>query len=286
MTLINPNEYREAFVQYLRKGTPIRFETKNAQATTHYIWRTRRDGKVRLSHAEREGQVFAWDDPPEGGHPGEDYGCRCTAEPYLPQTSEFMEISLQGVSGGGAAWSGRDFVNHYYQGNGRGVTVRETGHLSAIVNQYMAQVEIRLKNQLARVARAKRNGRITDTFYNSYGMTNVVFSIGDTVIGGEFSGSVEEQHGVLSMEGSFDFYLRDEFADPADIGVEVIDPGETIFENIHRPLDNYLRGRTGLAPRGPQRLGVQTGEPYSITDDWSGTLSGQIYLDPARSAYG
>lgn len=101
-----------------------------------------------------------------------------------------------------------------------------------------------------------------------------------------FQVNVEEQHGVLSAEGSFDFYLRDEFADPADRGIEIIDPGQTIFENIHRPLDNYLRGRTGLPPRGPQRLGVQTGEPYSITDDWSGTLSGQIYLDPGRSACG
>lgn len=286
MTLIDPNEYREAFVQYLRKGTPIRFETKNTQATTHYVWRTRRDGKVRSSHAEREGQVFAWDDPPEGGHPGEDHGCRCTAEPYLPQTSEFMEISLQGVSGGGAAWSSRDFVNHYYRGNGRSVTVRETGHLSAIVAEYMAQVESKLKDQVAREARKKRDGSFTEIFYNTYRMTGVVFSIGDTVIVGAFSGNVTEQNGILSVEGSFDFYLRDEFADPADIGIEVIDPGETIFENIHRPLDSYLSGRTGLPPRGPQRLGVQTGEPYSITDDWSGTLSGQIYLDPARSAYG
>lgn len=58
MTLIDPQEYREAFVKYLGKGTPIRFETKNTKPTTHYIWRTRRDGKVRSSHAEREGQIF------------------------------------------------------------------------------------------------------------------------------------------------------------------------------------------------------------------------------------
>lgn len=286
MTLIDPQEYREAFVQYLRKGTPIRFETKNTKPATHYIWRTRRDGKVRSSHAEREGQIFSWDDPPEGGHPGEDYGCRCTAEPYLPEASEFMEIALQGVSGGGAAWSSTDFVRHYYRGNGRGVTVRETGHLSAIVDECMAQVEKRLKDQISTEARNKRTGSFTYPFGRPYNMTSVVFSIGDTVIGGEFSGSVEEQHGVLNVEGSFDFYLGDDFSDPADIGVEVIDPGETILENIHRPLDNYLRGRTGLPPRGPQRLGIQTGEPYSITDDWSGTLRGQIYLDPARSAYG
>lgn len=286
VTLIEPQEYRETFVQYLRKGTSIRFETKNAKPATHYIWRTRRDGKVRSAHAEREGQIFSWDNPPEGGHPREDYGCRCTAEPYLPEASEFMEIALQGVSGSGAAWSSRDFVNHYYRGNGRGVTVRETGHLSAIISQYMAEVETRLKYQIARRARSKRNGTFSETFCRPYDMTGVVFSIGDTVIGGTFSGNVKERHGVLTVEGSFDFYLRYEFADPADIGIEVIDLGETIFENIHRPLENYLRGRTGLPPRGPQRLGIQTGEPYSITDDWSGTLRGQIYLDPVRSAYG
>ncbi len=189
-------------------------------------------------------------------------------------------------SGGGAAWSSRDFVRHYYRGNGRGVTVRETGHLTVIVDQYIAEVETRLKDQIASEARKKRNGSFTYPFGKPYNMTGVVFSIGDTVIGGEFSGSVLEQIGILTIEGSFDFYLRDEFADPADIGVEVVDPGETIFENIHRPLDNYLRGRTGLPPRGPQRLGIHTGEPYSISDDWSGTLSGQIYLNTTRSAYG
>ena len=110
--------------------------------------------------------------------------------------------------------------------------------------------------------------------------------VGDTVVGGVFSGSVEERNGVLTIVGTFDFYLRNEFDDPADIGVEVIDPGETIFENIHWPLDNYLRGRTGFHPGGPQRLGVQTGEPYAITDGWSGELRGKFYLDTSRSNYG
>ncbi|MHA1597825.1 MAG: phage minor head protein [Alphaproteobacteria bacterium] len=45
-----------------------------------YIWRTVGDGKVRSSHAERDGKTFSWDDPPEGGHPGKAYNCRCRAE--------------------------------------------------------------------------------------------------------------------------------------------------------------------------------------------------------------
>lgn len=52
------------------------------RTTTHYIWRTRGDNKVRAAHAANNGRIFSWDNPPPTGHPGEDYGCRCTAEPY------------------------------------------------------------------------------------------------------------------------------------------------------------------------------------------------------------
>ena len=45
-----------------------------------YIWRTASDSKVRSTHANREGKVYSWSNPPEGGHPGEDFNCRCRAE--------------------------------------------------------------------------------------------------------------------------------------------------------------------------------------------------------------
>lgn len=79
-------EYRKAFEAYLRYGTPIDLsaglEAKakrgtQDQTTTHYIWRTQGDDKVRASHAANDGKIFAWDNPPPTGHPGEDYGCRC-----------------------------------------------------------------------------------------------------------------------------------------------------------------------------------------------------------------
>lgn len=51
-----------------------------------YIWRTSRDERVRESHLVKEGKVFSWDDPPaDTGHPGQDYQCRCTAEPYIEE---------------------------------------------------------------------------------------------------------------------------------------------------------------------------------------------------------
>ncbi len=46
-----------------------------------YIWRTAGDDKVRTSHAELEGKIFAWDE--NSIKPGEEPGCRCSAEPVL-----------------------------------------------------------------------------------------------------------------------------------------------------------------------------------------------------------
>lgn len=49
--------------------------------TERYIWRSQDDAKVRDSHAEYDDQVFRWEEPPAGGHPGQAHNCRCFAEP-------------------------------------------------------------------------------------------------------------------------------------------------------------------------------------------------------------
>lgn len=36
---------------------------------------------MRDRHADNNGMTFSWDNPPNGVHPGEDYNCRCWAEP-------------------------------------------------------------------------------------------------------------------------------------------------------------------------------------------------------------
>jgi hypothetical protein len=49
---------------------------------------------VRERHAELDGERFRWDDPPvtnedgDENHPGEDYQCRCTAYPVLPELGD------------------------------------------------------------------------------------------------------------------------------------------------------------------------------------------------------
>lgn len=52
---------------------------------SRYVWSTSLDERVRPEHAEREGKIFSWDDPPEDGHPGEPINCRCVAIPVFEE---------------------------------------------------------------------------------------------------------------------------------------------------------------------------------------------------------
>lgn len=58
-----------------------------------YIWRSQDDAKVRDSHAAYDDRVFRWDDPPQGGHPGEAHNCRCYAEPISPAVSSNVVLA-------------------------------------------------------------------------------------------------------------------------------------------------------------------------------------------------
>lgn len=88
----------------MRNGTPIERSLKAVRTTTHYIWRTRLDDKVRPSHAANDGKVFSWDSPPSTGHPGDDYNCRCWADPVpnadpIPATKIRNEYLIAGPFG-------------------------------------------------------------------------------------------------------------------------------------------------------------------------------------------
>lgn len=61
---------------------------------TRFTWRSARDERVRgrpgglypnarPSHWDRDGQVYRYDDPPDGEMPGQPINCRCRAEPVL-----------------------------------------------------------------------------------------------------------------------------------------------------------------------------------------------------------
>ena len=48
-----------------------------------FIWRTVRDDRVRDEHRALEGKRFSWAEGANGLFPGQDYQCRCYAEPVL-----------------------------------------------------------------------------------------------------------------------------------------------------------------------------------------------------------
>lgn len=59
-----------------------------------YEWQTAGDERVRETHAENDGKVFSWDDPPEAtGNPGDDINCRCVAIPFFDLDELEDEVS-------------------------------------------------------------------------------------------------------------------------------------------------------------------------------------------------
>jgi SPP1 gp7 family putative phage head morphogenesis protein len=73
--------------------TAIKARYYVAEGMPDYVWRTKRDGKVRSDHAALDGQVFSWLNPPIVNqskgyrrHPGEDHNCRCDALPVVEET--------------------------------------------------------------------------------------------------------------------------------------------------------------------------------------------------------
>lgn len=76
-----------------------------------YRWSSSKDSRVRECHAELDGKIFSWDDPPEMWyetksrgrvytgrfcHPGEDFLCRCVAIPVFDYESVDLPISSSG----------------------------------------------------------------------------------------------------------------------------------------------------------------------------------------------
>ncbi|HHV6841313.1 TPA: phage head morphogenesis protein [Haemophilus influenzae] len=67
-----------------------------------YMWSASLDERVRKSHAEKDGQIFEYSNPPaDTGHPGHDFNCRCVQIPVLDDVvnlkSEETELSYQAV---------------------------------------------------------------------------------------------------------------------------------------------------------------------------------------------
>jgi len=87
--------------QVLSLNAQVAQARHEAAGITQYVWRTSGDGDVRPDHKALNGKVFSYDAPPvvnasevrrgraeRREHPGQDYQCRCTAEPVIPGFDE------------------------------------------------------------------------------------------------------------------------------------------------------------------------------------------------------
>jgi SPP1 gp7 family putative phage head morphogenesis protein len=79
-------ETRAAFIARDQIGglnAEIAQERQTGLGIKTFIWRTSEDARVRPEHAERDGQEYSWDDPPDDEIPGQPINCRCLAEAVL-----------------------------------------------------------------------------------------------------------------------------------------------------------------------------------------------------------
>ncbi len=214
--------------EYLRRGTPIEWSLKAAaqeHPTTHYIWRTRGDNRVRASHAANNGKVFAWDNPPATKHPGEDYNCRCTAEPYVRGVSEFAYQTLvSGMLDSPDKWGTVTFTEHFYRGEGIAVTLGETGNFTGVVNFYFYTLGRynAVNAQIVDEARKHPSGSFEYSFEKSYDFGPYVFSIGFAIVRGKFRGIVQHQNEMMSISGTVEYRFHDTFTDPRGIRQRLI----------------------------------------------------------------
>lgn len=114
-------------------------EEQQEAGYTHYIWHTQRDDRVRGTHAINSGKMFAWNAPPPTGHPGEDYNCRCWAEP-IGSDEYARQTLITPIHDNPDKWTNADLNNHYVNGSGRTVALSEIGYLGDVItlsNRYI-----------------------------------------------------------------------------------------------------------------------------------------------------
>jgi len=66
---------------------------------SQYTWEDSDDTRVRSTHAAHDGKIFKWSESPANtGHPGEDYQCRCWANPDFGEIDEELRAYDRHVS--------------------------------------------------------------------------------------------------------------------------------------------------------------------------------------------
>lgn len=231
-----------------------------------YIWRTQNDDKVRSSHAANSGRLFSWDSSPETGNPGEDYNCRCIAEAYVAGESEYAnQVILPPISDSGSKWGNLDFLTYFYTGNGKGVTLAETGHLGGVIDYYFHDLKRydAVNNQIIAEARKHDSGGFIYNFFNVYNFGSYLFAFGAGTVSGLFVGTVKKNGNRMSIEGYVHYYYFDIFTDILS-------------------LREFLFGSSTPDIIGGSELG---GNSYTIMDVWITRFTAEVSASAGDSLY-
>jgi hypothetical protein len=227
-----------------------------------YIWRTVEDEKVRSSHAELNRTIRDWRDSPD---PGEEYNCRCWAEPVKSESEGLKQIVISSLTESSYKWTDEDFKNHFWNGNGQGVTLSEIGWQLEIISHTKKIMFDKVEKQIADKAKEVQSGKFSDTWERSYDFEDVVFSIGNSVIRGRFNGTVNKDGDILHIEATAYYLLDDEFTDPWSIRQVILGRSDSniLWKN---PIGKSTLVATDLL----------IGKRYSITGAWITKITGAI----------
>ncbi len=239
---------------------------KNNKDSSQYIWRTVQDDKVRGSHAAREGKTFLWTNPPEGGHPGEDYNCRCWAETVNAEATGLKQEIISSINDG-RKWTTFDFGYHFAFGNGRAVTLDEIGHLSGVIEISQQKIFPKIESQVTDKMRQIQSGSLIYRTENGYQFSGAHWVLGKGVVQTQTVGRVKKNGNILTLNAEVTYTYSDEITDPVNIR-EAIRGHHRIHE-----LPNAWWGGAELFVTD-----LFLGRAYAVNGVWKTKLSGSISL--------
>lgn len=238
-----------------------------------YVWRTRKDDKVRPVHADREGQIFTWGNTPDGGHPGEDFGCRCWAESVGIRRTErkaegLRQEVIERIEDVPKKWETKDFREHFKSGNGSKVTLSKIGYLGDVIAKSEDRVFPRVEDQVAHKMRQIISGPLIYSTDSSYDFSDVHWVLGNGSVHTRTVGTVERDGNVLSITAIVSYDYSDEITDPLGI--------RQLYRGPHRisDLPNSFLG--GLELRATD---LAFGKAYAVVGSWKTSLTGSISLN-------
>jgi SPP1 gp7 family putative phage head morphogenesis protein len=232
---------------------------KQDSSNGQYVWRTVQDDHVRTSHRQRDGQTFSWNAPPEGGHPGEDYNCRCWAVPVKEVAEGLTQTVTSAAEDAKDKWDNFQFLWHFAFGGGRTVTLHEIGYLGDVIAKAKETIFKRVEDQVAEKMRQIKSGFLVYETEGSYSFADVHPYFGGGTVRTRTEGMVTRKDNVLSIDATVQYEYEDTFTDP---------------ENIRQ--EKYGTSSPEGVSEFELKVTDRGGTYYKIVGEWATHLTGSI----------